>query len=55
MTQSQGNAYLTKAFPRLDYIKKATIEKPAAAAPAPAAGEEVMTAAAPVSRWLARR
>ena len=27
--QSGGNAYLTKSFPRLDYIKKATIEKPA--------------------------
>jgi cyclophilin family peptidyl-prolyl cis-trans isomerase len=26
---AQGNAYLTKAFPRLDYIKKATIMKPA--------------------------
>jgi peptidyl-prolyl cis-trans isomerase A (cyclophilin A) len=25
--QSQGNAYLTKAFPRLDYIKKASIVK----------------------------
>jgi peptidyl-prolyl cis-trans isomerase A (cyclophilin A) len=23
----QGNAYLTKGFPRLDYVKKATIEK----------------------------
>jgi peptidyl-prolyl cis-trans isomerase A (cyclophilin A) len=28
--QSQGNAYLTKAFPRLDYVKKATIVKPPA-------------------------
>ena len=36
--QSQGNAYLTKAFPRLDYIKKATIEKPAP--PPPTAGAE---------------
>lgn len=27
--QMQGNAYLTRAFPRLDYIKKATIEPPA--------------------------
>jgi peptidyl-prolyl cis-trans isomerase A (cyclophilin A) len=26
--QSRGNAYLTKAFPRLDYVKKATIVKP---------------------------
>ena len=34
LIQSQGNAYLTKAFPRLDYIKKASIEKPAAP-PAP--------------------
>jgi peptidyl-prolyl cis-trans isomerase A (cyclophilin A) len=28
--QAQGNAYLTKAFPRLDYVKKATIVKPPA-------------------------
>ena len=25
--QSQGNAYLNKDFPKLDYVKKATIEK----------------------------
>jgi cyclophilin family peptidyl-prolyl cis-trans isomerase len=30
LIQRQGNAYLTKRFPRLDYIKKATIQKPAA-------------------------
>jgi peptidyl-prolyl cis-trans isomerase A (cyclophilin A) len=28
--QAEGNAYLTKAFPRLDFVKKATIVKPAA-------------------------
>jgi cyclophilin family peptidyl-prolyl cis-trans isomerase len=26
--QTEGNAYLTKSFPRLDYVKKATIVKP---------------------------
>ena len=31
LVQSQGNAYLTKSFPKLDFVKKATIE---AAAPA---------------------
>ena len=33
LIQRQGNVYLTKAFPKLDYVKKATIEgaaKPAA-------------------------
>jgi peptidyl-prolyl cis-trans isomerase A (cyclophilin A) len=25
--QSEGNAYLTKDFSKMDYIKKATIEK----------------------------
>lgn len=30
LIQRQGNAYLIKAFPRLDFVKKATIEKPPA-------------------------
>ncbi len=25
--QMEGNAYLSKAFPRMDFVKKATIEK----------------------------
>lgn len=34
MIQSQGNAYLMKAFPRLDYVKRATIVKAPVTAPA---------------------
>ena len=30
LIQRQGNAYLTKSFPRLDYVRKATIQKPPA-------------------------
>ena len=33
--QSQGNAYLTKQFPKLDYVTKATIVAPAATAAKP--------------------
>jgi peptidyl-prolyl cis-trans isomerase A (cyclophilin A) len=37
--QAQGNAYLMRAFPRLDYVKKATIVKaPAQRGAAPAGG-----------------
>lgn len=35
LIQTQGNAYLTKAFPTLDYIKSARIAKPAAPPPPP--------------------
>ena len=34
--QSQGNAYLAKSFPRLDYIKTARIAKPTPPPPPPA-------------------
>ena len=34
--QTQGNAYLAKAFPRLDYIKSARIAKPTPPPPPPA-------------------
>jgi hypothetical protein len=34
MIQSQGNTYLTKAFPRLDYVKRATIVKAPVTTPA---------------------
>jgi peptidyl-prolyl cis-trans isomerase A (cyclophilin A) len=37
LIQSQGNAYLMKAFPTLDYIKSARIAKPAAPPPPPPA------------------
>lgn len=36
LIQTQGNAYLTKAFPRLDFIKRATILKPVPPPPPPA-------------------
>jgi peptidyl-prolyl cis-trans isomerase A (cyclophilin A) len=26
LLQTRGNAYLAKSFPRMDYVKKATIE-----------------------------
>jgi peptidyl-prolyl cis-trans isomerase A (cyclophilin A) len=35
LIQTQGNAYLNKAFPTLDYIKSARIAKPAAPPPPP--------------------
>ena len=35
LIQTQGNAYLAKAFPRLDYIKSARIAKPMPPPPPP--------------------
>jgi peptidyl-prolyl cis-trans isomerase A (cyclophilin A) len=33
LIQHQGNAYLAKSFPKLDYVRKATIVRPVATAP----------------------
>ena len=46
MILAEGKAYLDKAFPKLDFIKSATIETAAAATPAPAA-KSATPAAAP--------
>jgi peptidyl-prolyl cis-trans isomerase A (cyclophilin A) len=49
LIQSQGNAYLMKQFPRLDFIKKASIEKPAGAT-APAKTTPAIKPAPPVKK-----
>ena len=50
LINSQGNAYLNKEFPKLDYIRKATLQKPAATAKPATAKPAAAKPAAPVKK-----
>jgi hypothetical protein len=50
LIHTQGTAYLNKEFPKLDYIRKATLQKPPATAKPAATKPAAATPAPPVKK-----